>query len=860
MKSPFELYRKANPQYFSDSVVTYKSELTKEVFRNEMDKLSKDMKQDLFENFVTSLAHRFITPNIVPQTGPTGGGDGKTDLETHPVADKIAEKWYIADGGCKGSEKWAFAISCMERWKVKVKADVDKIANLGQGFTKIYFCSNRQIRSLDRKVISADLKKKYGLDVIILDQEWFVSRVFEDKCINIAIKELGLTQQYAETKEIGPNDLQRQRRLAEIEEIIQNNTSEDCFDTEYVDLVLESAFLSRALEESPSLIRGKFICAENICEKYGTKQQLYYAIWQRGWTEFYWLENPDKTYQCYSKLKNMLNEEVNVDRLENILSLYNTLKSASSLSLFKTDDIDFKAEDAYFENLCRVLEHDRFHQSSFLFLKIHHLQKAIMQKIKDKDALDELLMILSDTLEKAAFYIDMSFETLFDELRLISIAIPENEKIDEIMDHLSELMLNRQREIEDANFKKERGMQYLRGGYYVKAIRYLGQCVPLLRKEHTIKEYVNVCGNLGVAYWEMDLLYASKVMFTKAAAMLLYNIQNKQSPHRMLVDIMSKLCLLSLRSGQVVNFLMAFESWTIFEKYSPSYQDDYFSEEMGRDGRRLAARLLSCNVNSESYSKLPAILLRFGLIVPADILFYKLGYPECYSSDFKRHMVESPYWEEKMRQFIYNPLFLYANAISDRKTRLETLVCGCRFIATFDSDRILQVYSELLLAFLESFICITNNDQFDVTTPQIHFEVVKTNQGKTEICKGSSSNEYVFRINHYSINGREAWDAFLSFLPLFFTENVSSNNMGKIFADKYARQKVLSSLYVMMTYEEDVYAIYGKDYKNTIDMWTKPGDVEYPNKGKEEISDPFENNRGVQAKIRNDDDNIYNKV
>lgn len=263
MESPYDLYRKMNSQYFSDTVVSYKVELTEELFRYEMDKLSDNMKRDLFENFVASLALRFITPNIVPQTGPTGGGDGKTDLETHPVADKIAEKWYIADGGCKGPEKWAFAISCKKNWKEKIRKDVDKIVKLERGFTKIFFFSNRQIRSADRKAVEMNLKKDYGLEVHILDQNWFVSRVFEDKCIDIAVKELGLSKLYVEERETGPNDLIRQKRLAEVEEIIANNVSEDCLDTEYVDLVIESAFLSRALEHSPRVIRGKFKRAED---------------------------------------------------------------------------------------------------------------------------------------------------------------------------------------------------------------------------------------------------------------------------------------------------------------------------------------------------------------------------------------------------------------------------------------------------------------------------------------------------------------------------------------------------------------------------------------------------------------------
>ena len=51
----------------------------------------------------------------------------------------------------------------------------------------------------------------------------------------------------------------------------------------------------------------------------------------------------------------------------------------------------------------------------------------------------------------------------------------------------------------------------------------------------------------------------------------------------------------------------------------------------------------------------------------------------------------------------------------------------------------------------------------------------------------------------------------------------------------------------MMNYEEDVRAIYGKDYKNTIEMWSKPDDKYYPFKGTRELSNPFEKNRGVQA-------------
>ena len=67
-----------------------------------------------------------------------------------------------------------------------------------------------------------------------------------------------------------------------------------------------------------------------------------------------------------------------------------------------------------------------------------------------------------------------------------------------------------------------------------------------------------------------------------------------------------------------------------------------------------------------------------------------------------------------------------------------------------------------------------------------------------------------------------------------------------MFSDKQ-KAGIISRLSVMMNYEEDVRAIYGKDYKNTIEMWSKPDDKYYPFKGTRELSNPFEKNRGVQA-------------
>lgn len=142
INSPYQFYRALRPYYFSDSRIE-KQAMSREMFKYVLSQLSKDMRQDAFEEFTRQLIVRLITPNIIPQTGPTGGGDAKADLETHPVSDEVANKWYLT--GAKDNERWAFAISCKNDWKSKIKHDIQSIISTGKGFTRFFFCTNQPV-------------------------------------------------------------------------------------------------------------------------------------------------------------------------------------------------------------------------------------------------------------------------------------------------------------------------------------------------------------------------------------------------------------------------------------------------------------------------------------------------------------------------------------------------------------------------------------------------------------------------------------------------------------------------------------------------------------------------------------------
>lgn len=143
--TPSKYYRNIRPEYFSDSERVYEVKLPREHLAYELSRISTNQKQDAFETLCRRIAEKLITPNLIPQVGPTGGGDGKTDSETYAVSESIASRWFVPENGWKKDENWALAISAKEDWKSKIKSDVEKIVATHKGYTKVFFITNQLI-------------------------------------------------------------------------------------------------------------------------------------------------------------------------------------------------------------------------------------------------------------------------------------------------------------------------------------------------------------------------------------------------------------------------------------------------------------------------------------------------------------------------------------------------------------------------------------------------------------------------------------------------------------------------------------------------------------------------------------------
>ena len=207
--SPRDFMRARRPELYSDSATQREPVVDAAFLHFTLAQVTERKEEVAFEHFCRRLAEKEICPNLITQTGPTGGGDSKVDTETYPVAQGIAERWYVGDPEKASTERWAFAFSAKQEWRSKVREDVRKIAETNRGYTVAYFISDQQVPDRVRSSLEDELREKWGLDVRILDRNWIADRVLEKGYYELFESTLQVNLGGATTRRLGHADAER---------------------------------------------------------------------------------------------------------------------------------------------------------------------------------------------------------------------------------------------------------------------------------------------------------------------------------------------------------------------------------------------------------------------------------------------------------------------------------------------------------------------------------------------------------------------------------------------------------------------------------------------------------------------------
>ncbi|AVI51956.1 hypothetical protein C5O00_12655 [Pukyongia salina] len=846
--TPSQFYRIRRPEYFSDSKIECKILLTKEQLAHELSQISTNQKHDNFETLCRRLAEKLITPNLIPQVGPTGGGDGKTDSETYPVSKYISDRWFISDNKWNENENWAFAMSAKTEWKPKVKGDVKKIVETKRGYTKTYFFSNQKIRSKEKKTTQDLIKEKYDIELIILDAEWIIENVYNYNLLNDVIESLNLSIEHREEKIIGPNDSKRSAKLSEIEEKI--NKSDRPFEVDYqlVEDCLESAILSRMIELPKTEVVGKFERAKRFVNKLNNQQQKIRIHYQLAWTYLNWYDDYIGFYNEFIEFKSLVNEEPNLNNLELYLNLYNLLKTVSSIKeVKKYVEINFTNDEFEFVELLERCSKNLEKHSTALLSKFYISFINISNQLKDEKTISKEIINLQTYFEKGKNHLDIPFEQLKGIIDIYSELLPSNKEFDTLIDVLAEFESTRVSELSSGKIYLNRGSTKLKNDLNRESLVFFGKAVRKLAKEESQDEFYFCLMLLSDAYSRLGLYWAANNCLI--SAINIYANEwfttgsiNKRF-YRGVVQILKNETII----GRIPVLLAWYELFNVIKHYFETeinLENDEMHIENLIDGC-LSTRLLSMDFEHfNEISELPDILSKNELWLSSDSSLYLLGHEDIIEIDESK---SHTFTKENFKNF-YNTLanqpFLKqiafeTNFLNKEEITLCTRILGINFTIYTTNDIQLVILGETILAYLESYLATAFEDAFPLTEKI----VLTLNYKKLDkFFKIESESKSFFNLiikQGFVYESKDISALVEAIIPLIIAGNYLFRDYKDFFENLYKKDEVHERLTLIIEHKNFLTNILTSKPKFFLKDWKKEGSKVYPLK---RTSSPIEIN------------------
>jgi hypothetical protein len=733
-----EFLRARRPERFSDSGLVTQQVLDRNLLEYHLSTLTNRSQETDFQNFARRLAEKEVCPNLLPQTGPTGGGDSKVDTETYPVADDLAVTWYVGSGREAATERWAFAISAKEEWRGKVRSDVQKIADTNRGYTKAFFITNQFVRDRDRADMEKELTDQHGMDVRIFDRTWILDRVFGGRHESLAIDELRMQPSLRPQVIKGPQDLTRERALEEIEEKIRQTAQELRFGVQYADDCVEAADLSRCLERPRSETDGRFIRAEHAATKYGTRYQQLRCAYEYAWTACFWYEDFPLAAKLYSVVEEKASGTRNAYELELVGNLWKVL-----VTTVRTGNLDVSIGDlekrtkTLFAELERLADQTDRPSNSLYAKSLLILDEMLIAKPED---INRHLDALNKVIQQSEGLIGFPLEPLLDILGEIGEVLGAHSSYDVLYETMIKVATAREGDLTGARLLLRRGSQHLEADRPVEAVRLLGRGLGRLHKHESRHDLVRALSLCGAAYERLGLLWAARGTTLAAASVATGDFWKYEEITLLQAACYRRMKWLELQLGRLPHIL----AW-----HDLDHAVRAKLVEQGYDEKRLAhgevdfgAILAILILKTELWelkwiSSLPEVLDDLELPVAADSLRYALGHPV----EFPPGLIEDNANEDSVLKFFIQlrdqpaarelpnvPAFCDGQTVV-----IESKILGCRVSVDCDNEHHCVAVAESVLAALESLLASGIVDGLVAREPKLTVRVRNSSFGEDPI-------------------------------------------------------------------------------------------------------------------------------
>lgn len=733
--TPSDLMRARRPELYSDSVVDSCPAISQNQLEYHLHTITQRKQELAFDTFCRRLASKEICPNLRPVAGPVGGGDGKVDSETYPVSEAVALTWYYSINSGADKERWAFAFSAKAGWREKARGDIEKVIETDRGYKRFYFITNQAAKGNERADLEKELKKKWKIEVFILDLHWILDRVISKDHWDLVSEILdfdpgGLIPK----KKVGPLDSARQNELEEIEKRIADPGNYNSVPYQFVEDCLLAAILSRGLEHPQTEIEGRFLRAAKTAERQGTPHQLFRVLIEQGITANYWFNDHEDLNLVYEKAEKLAFESGSVWDLEKLGILLNA-------ALFwdaedpRYDKKVWLARFRQYKSALKEIAKNRSKFTSSLWAKTLLLLMDLSYSDRSEKVVSKTARELKDVLEKASNLPEYPMHQIAKLIKDLSEFHIENTFFERLFEKVIAIQGKRTGQSEEGKLRNVMGYQKLKAGKIYDAINDFSAAQLSLLQDENKEDFIGTCFGAALAYETAGLLWASRAnLFLGLNKVLLHFVKEGELSPEMLSHV-CKLAWLELQLGRVPNVFACLELLFNFASSSDIKSDTAkeLAEELSLMDHTLSLLILRSRFEDLRYLEhIPELLKKLHFVQSRAALLFLLGHEELCLTEGEDPQANL---DEVFNAWLSNPagrdLPPQAEWFVQRTNVIRTVLLGCEITVHLEDDLESVLLGEFLLAFLEiifsSSVKIKQNFAF---CPRLSIRIEKSKSAK----------------------------------------------------------------------------------------------------------------------------------
>lgn len=549
---PREFLQQRRPQYFSDTLESAQPRLDRSLLEYHLDTLTSRSQELSFEGFALALCKLMIAPNLMPHTGPSGGGDSKVDSETYLVDEEMAFTWHTSEARAAATERWAFAFSAKEDWKPKVKSDVAKLAATGRGYTRAYFVSNQYIKDKERSDVEDGLAEKHGLGVTILQRGWILDRVFEAHLEDMAVKMLEMDVRLDDPPPTGPRDASRKQRLDQIERRIAAAVEAGRLGPGVVDDAIEAAVLARGLERSRGEIAGYLERATELASRHGLLDQEAEAYYQTAWTAYWWFEDGPRLAAAIERLEGAVAGRSDAVAVRRLTALF-YLAAAGIGENWAADAEWLQARRVAIDTMLdRAIANNTAPSAALSANFTRQLLRVFDDPHQPGDAFAEMTGLVGE----ADGLLGFDLTSLADELAQLGAMLVPTAEFDALHNRLVDAVQRRAGNAAAASLLTDRAVQLYLADRYVDAIGVAGKALRLGALPESRAEFLRALDVIADSYLQLGLAWAARASWLLAANLLGNDLATSVEELPRLGFVLDRLRAVELRLGRLIPSLV----------------------------------------------------------------------------------------------------------------------------------------------------------------------------------------------------------------------------------------------------------------------------------------------------------------